>query len=332
MRCLALAQAWQDSGNDAVFVTRPGAPALEDRLRAEDMAVEVLPHQSGTSDDVSFTREAAQRANASWIVVDGYHFEAAYLSGVKSSGCKILLLDDNAESPCEHADLVLNQNIHACEGLYANRHSEARFLLGTQYTLLRREFLKWRGWQRTIEPQGRRVLVTLGGSDPDNVTSRVLHALQQTDVPHLEVQVVVGPANPHLSALQRETAQWPDVRLLMAVADMAPLMAWADVAITAAGSSCWELAFMGLPSLLLVTAANQEKAAENLAERQVFLHLGQGCTANVSDMSRGLQGLLKDEELRRRMSQAGRELIDGQGAQRVLGAIHDMEKSHGFAA
>ena len=132
--------------------------------------------------------------------------------------------------------------------MYANREAHTRLLLGTRYVLLRREFWPWRGWRREIPAVARKVLVTLGGGDPDNVTLKVIRALAQVEIEGLEAVVVVGPANPHLEELQAAVKDTPHpIRLESNVTNMPELMAWADVAITAGGSTCWETAFMGLP-------------------------------------------------------------------------------------
>jgi len=262
MRCLALAQAWQDTGGRVVFLMATEAPAVEARLQSEGMEVIHLPVQPGSRDDAIQTADLARRVGADWVVVDGYHFGADYQRTIRGLGLHLLFIDDHGHADHYSADLVLNQNIHAHEGIYKNREPYTRLLLGTRYVLLRREFLKWRGWKREIPEVARKVLVTMGGSDPDNVTLKVIQALQQVDVDGLETIVVVGGGNPHYEELQSsvQESRFP-VLLESNVTNMPELMAWADVAVSAGGSTSWELAFMGVPALVLILANNQRSIA-----------------------------------------------------------------------
>jgi len=319
MRCLALAQAWQDAGGRAVFLMATEVPALKSRLHSEGMEVVHLPVQPGSTDDAVQTADYAQQVGADWVVVDGYHFGADYQRIIKDSGLRLLFIDDIGHAGHYSADLVLNQNIHAHEGLYPNREPYTRLLLGTRYVLLRREFLKWRGWKREIPEVARKVLVTMGGSDPDNVTLKVIQALQQVDMDGLEAIVVVGGINLHYEALQSavQNSRFP-IRLESNVTDMPELMAWADVAISGGGSTSWELAFMGVPTIAVILASNQRPIAERLDAMGVAVNLGQYEDVSSAKIAQVVMELLTAPTRRAQMSQHGRQLVDGEGTARVL--------------
>lgn len=145
MRCLALAQAWQDAGGTTYFAAAKITASLEARLADEGMALHLIPAPSGSVDDGAQLIRLAHRVKARWIVVDGYHFGAEYQQAIKKSGLRLLAIDDYGHSSHYYADLVLNQNTSADESLYVNREPGTELLLGTRYTLLRREFWPWRG-------------------------------------------------------------------------------------------------------------------------------------------------------------------------------------------
>ena len=112
----------------------------------------------------------ARAAGAGWIVLDGYHFDGSFQDGLVAGGRRVLALDDYCHAGWYHADLVLNQNAGAEAVLYANRAPTTVLLLGPRFALLREEFREWSGQHRRIPLCARRVVVTLGGSDP--TTSR----------------------------------------------------------------------------------------------------------------------------------------------------------------
>lgn len=322
MRCLALAQAWQAQGGALVFVTACNSDGLRQRLSDEDFQVIGLQHPYPASVDWALTSKVLAAHPGAWVVLDGYHFDPSYQLHIKEAGHPLLVIDDMAHLDHYYADVVLNQNIHAGQLAYS-REPYTRLLLGTRYVLLRREFWPWRGWRRETPQVARKVLVTLGGSDPDNQTLKVVRALQQVDVSGLEAVVVAGASNPHHQELEfaiRDSQL--DIRLVRNVSNMPELMAWADVAVSAGGSTCWELAFMTLPSLLLVLAENQQEAATMLSEVGVSFCLGEAVCVDVRPIALTLTTLMKDHEARLTMSQQSSRLIDGFGGARVLQSIN----------
>ncbi|MBN1994971.1 MAG: UDP-2,4-diacetamido-2,4,6-trideoxy-beta-L-altropyranose hydrolase [Anaerolineae bacterium] len=322
MRCLALAQAWQDAGGSVSFVMAAANTALADRLTSEGMAWVNLPVEPGSVEDATQTANLAHEQKALWVVVDGYHFLAGYQRIIKESGLKLLYLDDYGHAHHYYADVVLNQNIYAHEGLYAHREASTQLLLGTPYILLRREFTQWRNWAREISQTGRKILVTLGGADPENVTLAVVQALEKVPIENLAAVVVIGANNPHEAELRSAlNCSSLSICLRKDVLNMPELMAWADIAIAAAGSTAWELAFMGLPSLLLVLADNQHPVAKCLDARKIAIHLdGHNLSDQISQAAQQLSAV----RVRQSMSQLGRDLVDGEGCQRVLRQLKNL--------
>jgi spore coat polysaccharide biosynthesis predicted glycosyltransferase SpsG len=106
------------------------------------------------------------------------------------------------------------------------------------------------------------------------------------------------------------------------VTNMPELMAWADVAISAGGSTCLELAFMGLPLLLLVLAENQGRNAECLAATDVAVNLGWHAHCTPEQITEALQTLCFSQARRRAMSREGRVLTDGKGCVRVVNCFN----------
>jgi UDP-2,4-diacetamido-2,4,6-trideoxy-beta-L-altropyranose hydrolase len=321
MRCLALAQAWQDAGGRAVFAMAETTPAVLARLAAE--SCEVLSVSSGvaTEEDARQTIAFAREKSADWIVVDGYRFTADYQHALKAAGRKVLFIDDYGQAGHYFADLVLNQNVIADERLYANREPYSRLLLGPRYCLLRREFSAWRSWKREVPLVCSRVLVTMGGSDPGNLTARVIQTLRLANLEQIDVTIVVGGSNPHFDMLPACAAESGlRTTVLQDAANVAELMAAADVAVSAAGSTCWELCLMGLPALLIDAADNQTALAEELDRRGCAVHAGSN-HVSPERIATELKRMLDSQELRQSLAQRSRELVDGDGARRVVSVL-----------
>jgi len=310
MRCLALAQAWQDAGGRALFAMAEATPTIQARLTAESCQIfPFAPLTAGTVDDSLETVTLAREQQATWIVVDGYQFGADYQLALKLAGFKVLFLDDYGHARYYSADLVLDQNVGASEALYIHRETPTRLLLGPRYCLLRREFAPWRDWKRKVSSVGRRVLVMMGGSDPGNLTARVMDALKLVRCTDMEVTVVVGGSNPHFTMLRKAAAQsGRKITIKRDVSNVAELMAGADVAVSAAGSTCWELCLLGLPALLVDVADNQTVLAREMNKRGCAIHVGDR-TFSTQNMADNLGRLLNSRDLRHSSSQRSRELV-----------------------
>ncbi len=321
MRCLALAQAWQDAGGNVVFAMAESTPAIDRRLRSEGIEIVQLEVSPNSVEDARAVSALARHRHAAWVVVDGYRFDSEYQRNLKDAGLKLLFVDDLGQCTHYSADLVLNQNVHASESMYASCEPHTRFLFGPRFAMLRRDFKRWNKWQRKITPNGRKVLVTMGGSDPDNATAIVLEALRAVKIDGLEVVAVLGGSNPHIDSLERFANQSPPVRFLRDAANMPELMAWADIAVSAAGSTCGEMCLLGLPAILIDLAENQRLVAQELDRKQVAIHLGSSKEVTTAEIAGKVQALLLSTEHRVSLSRRSRELVDGEGAERARAAI-----------
>ncbi len=324
MRCLALAQAWMQSGGRTCFAMAEGESIFARRLSAETCHVETIRAPAGSDDDARETATIAGRLGATWIVLDGYHLSTEYqhvlrdeASRAAGRGLRLARIDDCGLAVPLPADVLVNQNLHAHPRLYVSCHNHARLLLGPTYALLRREFAPWRTWQRRVSPQARRVLVTLGGSDDANVAGKVVEGLRLCSGMNLDVRLVVGPANVHRAELEAACAEL-GIRIEKSVADMTPLFAWADVAITAAGSTTWESAFFGLPAAVLVLADNQRDIAASAHEAGLVVNLGWHADVGPEQIAVALTQFCVTPQLRQSMSQRGRRIVDGLGAARIV--------------
>ncbi len=326
MRCLALAQTAQVDGIEVYFCTYHNFPApLAQRLVMEGMNRIEIQSVAGSDSDALETIAHCQEWNIQWLIVDGYHFDASYQRTIKAAGLQLLVIDDYGHADRYCADLVLNQNVYADAILYPQIDSHTQLLLGCEYALLRREFWQWRddirSKVRRLEPNSPlRLLVTLGGSDPNNTTLTVLTALK--DLEGIEAKIIVGGSNPHLELLKSACDDRKDsISLYYDITNMPELMAESDLAIAAGGSTCWELAMMGIPSLLLILAENQRLNAEKLAELTVGINLGSDIQVTPKLIAGEIDRLRQDPDRLTRMSAKAATLVDGYGANRVIDCI-----------
>lgn len=305
MRCMALAQAWPGK---AIFLSHELPAGLQQRL--SDAGIQYVPVDSPL--DPASALAVMDQHEAQWLVVDGYPFDISYQTAVRQAGKKLFLIDDYAHLPAYEADVLFNQNVTAI-GLDYTINPDALLMLGPRYCLLRPEFHE----RPAAEPPAvaHNLLVTLGGSDPDNVTLSVMEAVSALH--DLTTRVVIGAANPHRRALEQVAAHH-GIELLVDVRDMPALMRWADIAITSGGTTCWELAFMGLPALVMSIAENQDAIADRLGKSGAMIGLGRGREIDPAALVDQVRALARHPVRRMEMRQMQQLMVDGRGAERVV--------------
>lgn len=321
MRCLALAAPWVRAKTPVTLAAAELTDNLRKRVLEAGVIIRDLDAPAGSRADAQATASLA--ADADLLVVDGYQFDAAYSQVFGKADRRVLWIDDDGRAANYSADFVLNQSIGTNAALYPQRGRSTRLFLGPKHALLREDFQPWRQWQRQTPEKATRFLVTLGGSDPDNVTTKVIEGLRQLAGKNrfFEATVIAGAANPHLPLLEAAARSLPWLRVASSVNDMAQRMAEADFAITAAGTTVWEMAFMGLPSLVLTLAENQIANASELPEAGIARSLGGHENVTTRAISDAVADLAADRSARDKMSRAGRALVDGLGSFRVWLAI-----------
>lgn len=319
MRCLALAQQCQRSGGSAVLVAASLSGGLSERLAEEGLEVERLASPLGSEADAEHTRHLVHNLEPDWVVLDGYRFNREYQRSVRSAGRPLLVIDDFAGRESYAADLVLDQNLGTEETLYRGKLTADRLLLGPRYALLRQEFLECHKLRIEQPARARRLLVLVGGVGKGSFLDMIRAAVQQLTEPRPEVRLQAGALLNDASEDRPEPAG--AFRVIHRSESIAEQMLWAELAISFAGSTVWELCFLGCPTILLSVAANQVPAAQALDLAGVMTYLGPADSATAGSLARALEGHLDDASRRVRMSRRGRELVDGRGAVRVLDAL-----------
>jgi len=169
------------------------------------------------------------------------------------------------------------------------------------------------------------VLVTMGGADPDNVTLKVITALQGLSMNGLEAVVTVGAGNRHDEALQSAVrGSHIPIHLEHATTNMPDLMAWADMAVSGGGTTTWELGFMGLPAIVVSLVDHQIPITESLAEGGIASNAGWYAALSEHGLATRLAELLNDSHARQLMSEQGKSAVDGEGSQRVVEQLRSL--------
>jgi UDP-2,4-diacetamido-2,4,6-trideoxy-beta-L-altropyranose hydrolase len=323
MRCGALAEELIRRGAEVIFLGRYGTRSQAQRFIGK-WGSEFMETHCSELDETKAVLSIADEVRPSWLIIDGYQFTPDFQKAIRQAGYKLLIIDDYNHHDSYHADILLNQNI-ASDRLDYVHNPETVCLFGSDYILIRNEFLKYVAPERRIPQVPGRLLITLGGADPGNVTLKVIHALQRLDPNDLTVDLIMGPINPHFKIIAQEIARWKASQTCIAGninilkdPSMPEMMNRADLAITAGGSTCYELAFMGVPMMIIILAENQEGIATAMEENKAAVNLGWHSELSASTIARQLKQIIGGPGFRNDLCANGRKVCDGLGPARVV--------------
>lgn len=309
-RCLTLARQARAHGVQVEFICRELDGSLLAQIRADGFAAHAIgPHD----DDAAAVRALAAQAPVAWLVVDHYGLDAAWERSVQPAVQNILVIDDLANRPHACAAL-LDQNFwpDAKERYRGLVPADCLQLLGPHYLLLREEFARARASLQRDFSAVRRLLLNFGGADEPNVTCLALDAIRPLDLSAVAVDVVIGAGNPHRAAVQQRLHGLAHARLHVQTSRMAQLIAQADLAIGACGSSTWERCFLGLPTVAVVLADNQREAAAQLHQQGVLANVGDVGPSTAAALRDHVAQLMADPARRAAMSRRAMDIMPAQ--------------------
>lgn len=363
MRCLSVVDALVKRGEEVLFVTADDTPVplltkkgvpyrvlhtdyadmeaelpellavlreLALRAVSPEMVLPQMPSQGAESPDAALAQK-----NTS-ILVDSYYVTEKYLAAFKKRITTIYMDDIYAFS--YPVDMLINYNIYGEEMGYEKdaAFADTKLLLGTEYVPLREEFSARAGYVQSrkelsagtenVTPAADGgILITTGGSDSFNLAGQLLmEAMKYDALKEKEYHVVSGSLNPHIGELQALAQKHENIHIHCNVTNMAELMAESEVALSAGGSTLYELCAMGVPVIAFSFAENQERLVQTFVKRGIAQYGGNYRTDGnkmIQNTIAGLETLLEDENLRTEYRKKARTLVDGKGADRIAEAI-----------
>ena len=334
MRCLALAAELRRQGAQCAFVCRgAGLEKTAPRITQEGHELLTLPKTTGFNadglahsswlpggwrNDADASRAAlAGRPRADWLIVDHYALDARWQGALRDVAGRIMVIDDLADRDHD-CDLLLDQNLPGPnDRRYADHVPTAcATLLGPRYALLREEFAAHRKTALATENAEPRLLILFGGADAQDLSGRCVDLLGRKGFQG-HVDVIAGPLYLLVEPLAERLAALPSATLHRQPSEVAAIMAGADLALGSPGVSSWERCTLGLPTLAIAVADNQEPQGEVLARAGAIAYLGRAPDVSEAALETALDHLLGNPWARKHMRQMAADICDGLGCRRV---------------
>lgn len=318
MRTLALAQQLKKKGHwDIRFLLKKEAIAL---LGNKGQDLEVLEVPANEPAELQWLK-SLKIPRPLFFLADSYLLSASYFEQLRLTlpGTLILAFDDQGEKIPLPVHGLINFSLTAGSLNYPDEKTYFS-LLGPVFYPLREEFLAAKAKRSWARKEGLHLAITMGGADPDQEGRRILRVISQ----HLalskrlhKITFVVGPAFSQIEELKKTASLLPQVELVFSPPNLCPIFDAADIVVSAAGSTCHELAYRGVPSALISLSSDQVLLAKAMAKKQAAVWLGHFTELSDASLAQGLLSFVEDQEKYPELSQKAQALIDGKGAERV---------------
>ena len=320
MRCLGLAEELRRNDFDAVFVTKRIKGNIAKKIKNNGFKA-ILLNNCNIKGDLDFLVKTVKKSKAKFVIIDnytiGYEYEKQLFS---DTGVKILSIDGLLRKHFCH--ILVNPNIHAALSTYKGKADECRkTLLGYRYFILRDAFLK----TKKSEPEKNnnfRILVTMGGADPDNLTLGVIKALEAFGDVSLRGDIIIGPANKNVEQIKKyiKKNNLKNFDLYINTGKVPDLIKKCDLCVCSGGVTIGEALFFNKAIIGCILADNQAKAINFLSKKDFIFDAGR-IGASTERLKKLLCSLMDNKAAVGKMQKRTKGLVDGLGKKRIVKSI-----------
>lgn len=318
MRCIAIAKECENLGMECKFYL--AEDKMTDKLQENHLPYDIL-HTSWNQlkQEIPAMKALIKREQLQWLIVDSYQADANYLTSLNEA-CKVMYIDDFVTERYDIA-AVLHYNYLKNDTAFAKlyENSDTMVLAGADYVPLRKEFQNKNHVQREQE-----ILITTGGTDPYKITQRILdHKNEYKELKQYTFHVIVGKMNQSMKKLELMAEKDSQIVLHQNINNMSDYMRKCECAVSAGGTTLYELCACETPTVCFSFADNQKQFVQCMGRDGIMISAGDAREDDGIE-----QRILSDivevtqkEELRNQLAERMRNLIDGFGTVRIVKAL-----------
>lgn len=327
MRCLSLAEELRRQGESVTFIIAD--ERTEELVVSKDFPVICLHSVwNDLEQELDVLLHIIKEHQISLLILDSYYVTEYYLQQLRRYVGLVYI--DDLDSFLYPVDFLINYNIYAAQLDYKARYRQAglstEFALGCQYALLREEF---RMAEREFRPEIAQIMITSGGTDSYNVIGHLLECLyKQKWFADIQYHIILGRFNQNRKVLEAQWKKVENVQFHVNVSNISAYMKQCDLAVTAAGSTIYELCACGIPSIMYTLADNQLAIARTISQMGIMPWAGD-IREELSDCLENIiyeiETLRADEDRRKKLSRNMMRLVDAKGCSRIAEQLKFMK-------
>lgn len=318
MRCIAMAQELISRGEQVMFFLAQEKETK--RLQEKGIPYRILDTDWRQMEaELPVLKRIIAEEKLSFLVVDSYQATHHYLETLEQQ-VPVLYVDDMAAETYD-ISLALHYGDWLEDGCYLGSYSGTRTkaLAGMQYVPLRKEF-----YPAPEEPE-QAVLITTGGTDPYHISRMLVERMcREADFGQTDIHIVAGSMNRDMDIFQKLARENSRIHLHHNVSNMGNLMRQCSAAVSAGGTTLFELCACRIPSVCFSFADNQAEFTRQMGEHGVMLYAGDAREnpENTAEMIMGqIRRIFKEGSLREKLAERMGSLVDGKGTERIAEAI-----------
>lgn len=317
IRTMALGNEFKKNNCNVVYITKDNKDTL-DILKKNEFDYFIVESNNSLKEEIDIVNEMMQDCDI--FIGDSFAINKKYIASIKKNK-KFIVIIDNLRDMSVKADLIINGGIYAYSLAKNAVKFNQRILLGTEYLLIREQFTNSK--KRDINKTVKNILVTMGGSDPLKQTPNIISVLGELEK-NLKINVVIGNGFTNIEEIEKISKKNHRIVLHYNVENMANLMFQNDIAITAGGTTLYELAITGTPAIVLIQAENQVLPSTIFHDKGTIINLGYSDKVSELYFKEILIKLINDYDKRKEMSTIGQRILDGRGATRCVEEIFNI--------
>ncbi|WP_315113633.1 UDP-2,4-diacetamido-2,4,6-trideoxy-beta-L-altropyranose hydrolase [Clostridium intestinale] len=312
IRCMALYDELIKNNVECIFVSKKDK-VVEGYFKDKKVRYILMEAMELDGEKIEI-KNIIKNYNTDVIITDSYNMNEEHLLFLKSLSRYLVSIDDNYlfDYP---SDIVINPNIYAEKKRYNKKAS--KYLLGGQYCILRDEFRERS--HKNIKVKAENILITMGGTDVNNVTPFIIKAIKK--IHGLNINIIVGKGFENKELVEESCKNNQNINLIYNPKYMRILMESADICISSGGSTLYELASLGVPTLFIIQADNQLRLAEYMEKNKIMINLGWYYNLKEKALLDELINIIDNQGIRLKLSADSKKIINVDGVKNIVKKI-----------
>ncbi len=331
MRCIGLAEEFKKAGINSIFITKRENVNIFEKISEFGFKVEALAHKIDFYKESRLVVNIINKYQAKTLVIDlsnkrtleDLNSFKKYIDYLRKQIKNITFIDGlNNEGILSKIKIPINIAIVPYVGAETEifkRHSKSTYLLGSQYAVIRRELLQRSADFKPIPKKASNILVLPGGSLNKIFLSKIINALDLITVNDLHFKIISNKGIEFNQLILKKSKL--RIEIIENTSAMSKLYNWADIAISASGLTMYELAYMGIPSIVISHNKMHERIIDIFLSKGSIIHLGSKQMVTSKAIALSIDNLVNNQSKRSLMSLNGRSIVDGKGAKRIISNI-----------
>lgn len=313
MRCMAIAKELLERNIKVFFISKFCKEVNDIFINQGIKFINI--YSDNLDDEILEIEKIIKNSNIDCVITDSYNLSEDYLFKMKQLVRLLVSIDDNSLYRYP-SNIIINGNIYANNLDYKLMNKDTKLLLGSEYCILREEFRK--NFNFIVEEKIKNILITMGGSDINNFTPFVLDTIKHLNV---NINVIIGKSFKCINEIQEIYKKYNNINLIYNPSNISEIMKNNDIAISASGSTAYELCKVGVPAILIVQAENQENIACEFDKKGIMINMGYFSDLRKGKLLEKVNFLIDNKEARYKMNNLSKNVMHSDGVKNIVDNI-----------